>query len=222
MDHNGNIKTIKPQLHLLEGVRLINTNQPIDFISDPNYLSHKVSLLYIDDQKSNSTDELIKWQIISGIRQEGMDNKINPHMLSKRLQIPLEMAKQTLRITTQLGRRTSSEPTLNRKYRTNDRMLRYNRVSTFTFMDTMFASARGGKSLRGNTACQVFATEFGHVFAVLMENKTGQRIAQAIKQYFKSVGVPDRIICDQAREQVKGEAARIINDSGSTLVELEK
>ena len=125
--------------------------------------------------------------------------------------IPLEMAKRTLRITTQNSRRTTTEPTLNRKYRTNDRMLQYARVSTNTFMDTMFASAKGRKSLRGYTACQVFATEFGHVFAVLMENKTGNSIAQAVKKYSKSVGVPDKLICDQAREQVSEMAARVIH-----------
>ena len=156
------------------------------------------------------------------MRSKGGRSKVSPLELSKRLNIPLEMARRTLMITTQRGRRTTTEPTLNRKYCTNDRILRYNRVSTNTFMDTMFASTKGGKSLRGFKACQIFATEFGHVFVVLMENKTGNSIAQAIKKYFKSVGVPEKLICDQAREQVRGEAAWIIHDSGSTLVELEK
>jgi len=38
-------------------------------------------------------------------------------------------------------------------------------------MDTFFASKKSGKSVRGYTCCQVFATEFGHVMPVLMQGK---------------------------------------------------
>ena len=51
--------------------------------------------------------------------------------------------------------------------------------------------------------CQIFATEFGHVFVVPMEGKSGIKIAQVLKQYFKEIGVPLHLICDQAQEQVR-------------------
>ena len=131
------------------------------------------------------------------------------------------MAKETLLATTQQGVRSSSEPTLTRKYRTNDRMLRYQRLLCDSFMDTMFA-AKDATSLRGFKSCQVFATEFGHIFVVRMENKLGKNISLAIKRYFKEKGVPDHLICDQAREKVQGDSKIICHDSGCTIIELEK
>ena len=143
---------------------------------------------------------------MGGVQSIHRKGKVTAEELVSRLKIPIEMAKKTLRATTQLGVRTVDEPSLTRKYRTNDRMLRYPRVVTDTFMDTFFASKKAGPSYRGYTTCQVFATEFGHMFVVPMEGKSGIKIAQTIKRYFKEVGVPLHLICDQAREQVKGDA----------------
>ena len=51
-------------------------------------------------------------------------------------------------------------------------------------MDTMFAT-KGAKSLRGFTSCQVFSTEFVHVFVVPIEDKRGRDITLSIKRYFE-------------------------------------
>ena len=99
------------------------------------------------------------------------------------------MAKRTFRATTQLGLRTTEEPSLTRKYKTNDRMLRYARIKYDAFMDTFF-STDGAKSIRGYKTCQLFALEFGHLFIHLMEGKSGANIALALKSYFKEIGVP--------------------------------
>jgi len=68
----------------------------------------------------------------------------------------------------------------------------------------------------------VFATEFGHVFVVPMKGKSGFTISRAIKHYFKEIGVPDKLIRDQAREQVKGDSRILCNEAACTVVELEK
>ena len=52
---------------------------------------------------------------------------------------------------------------------------------------------------RGYTSCQIFATEFGHIFVLPMEGKIGINISQAIKKYFKEIGVPLHLICDQVQ-----------------------
>ena len=70
--------------------------------------------------------------------------------------------------------------------------------------------------------CQVFATEFGHVFVLLMEGKCGIKIDQVLKQYFKEIGVPLHLICDQAWEQVQGDARMLCNEPGCMVIELEK
>ena len=159
---------------------------------------------------------------VMGVGTSGKRTKISPLQLANTLNIPLEMAKRTLKVTSQLALRSSDNPSLTRKYRTNDRILRYPRIYTKVFMDTMFASKKSNRSLRGFTSCQVFATEFGHVSVVLMENKTGQSISLALKKYFKEIGVPERLICDRATEQVKGDAKKLCHDAGCTVVELEK
>ena len=88
-------------------------------------------------------------------------------------------------------------------------------------MDTMFA-AKDATSLRGFKSCQVFATEFGHIFVVRMENKLGKNISLAIKRYFKEKGVPGHLICNRAREQIQVDSKIICHDSGCTIIELEK
>ena len=156
---------------------------------------------------------------VSGVtsgKRKGVDAKT----LSKRWRIPLEMARRTIEATTQLAVRSVDVPSLSRRFRTNDRMLRYIRVSSDVFMDTFFASKKSGKSARGYTCCQVFATEFGHVIPVLMQGKV--ELPKALKKYFKDVGVPPNIICDGAREQVQGASLILCHDSGCQVVELEK
>ena len=68
-----------------------------------------------------------------------------------------------LGVITHLCRRNTTNISLNRKYSPNDRMLRYPRVYSTTFMDTMFAAKRC-VSVRGYTCTQLYATEFGFVF----------------------------------------------------------
>ena len=166
------------------------------------------------DQNISGADIPIIEPNISGVSIGHKYNDLSAECVSERLNIPLEMTKLTLKVTTQLSLRSSPEPSLNRKYRTNDRILRYYRLPANTFMDTMFATSRGGKSSRGNTSCQAFATEFGHVFTVLMKGKSGHEVSLAIKRYFNEVGVPAKLIYDQAQEQVKGESLRLCHGVG--------
>ena len=48
--------------------------------------------------------------------------------LAKRWNIPIDRAKNTVRVTTQRGVRYVANPSITRKFQTNDRMLRYNRL----------------------------------------------------------------------------------------------
>ena len=161
-------------------------------------------------------------ETVSAVNSVHRKGRVDASKLSQRLNIPYEMAKKTIQATTQLAVRTVQEPSLTRKYSTNDRMLRYPRLATDTFMDTFFSSKKSGPSHRGYTSCQVFASEFGHTFVVPMGGKSGIEVAQAIKRYFKEVGVPQHLICDQAKEQVKGASRILCNEAGCQVMELEK
>ena len=79
----------------------------------------------------------------------------------ERWRIRKEEATATVLATTQRLVRLLLEPTLNRRYKANDRMLRYFRIQTDMFMDTYFASNKLGLSMRGYTCAQFFVTDFG-------------------------------------------------------------
>ena len=208
MDYKGNVKKHEgnwnpTKFNTIFSVKTINRSIPEnshDLISNPEYFISSICRLSDDTEIG---EQSIGEKTVASVRSKGAQHAIDPKTLAKRMRIPLEMAKRTLRVTTQLAMRTSENPSLTRKYSSNDKMLRYNRLNTCSFMDTMFASTKAGRSFRGNTSCQVFVTEFGHTFVVPMEGKSGKSIARAIKRYFKEIGVPKMIICDQAREQVR-------------------
>jgi hypothetical protein len=62
---------------------------------------------------------------------------IGPEKLAKNWEIGLSAAKRTLEATTQSGVRTILNPTLSRRFRTNDRQLRYQRIAHDVFTDTL-------------------------------------------------------------------------------------
>ena len=135
--------------------------------------------------------------------------------------IGIETAKNTICATTQLCVK-GAEPTLNRRFKNNDRMLRYPRITSDVFMDTLFASKKSGKSSRGYSCCQIFATPFGNVMGIPIIYKKGHNVTNTMKIYFKEIGVPPDLIADGARDQVQVEALRLANQSGYQIVELDK
>ena len=116
--------------------------------------------------------------------------------------------------------RNTTDITLNRRYSQNDRMVRYRHLNINTFMDTMFASKRVGKSHRDYTCVQVYATEFGWIRADPM--KSEKNIYHSLKSMFKEIGVPSKLVVDGARAQGKGKSRDLCDHSSCDVVELEK
>ena len=75
--------------------------------------------------------------------------------LSKVWRIDAKTAEKTLDVTTQLLR-WSDDPNLSQKYWTCDRMLRYQRIDQYFFIDTFFMQEKKGKSSQGYTCMQLF------------------------------------------------------------------
>ena len=75
----------------------------------------------------------------------GSEVSIDAKHLSKVWQISYEDAKCTIDANTQHGTHQPN-PIMNQNYTTNDRMLRYRRISQYFFMDTFFATKKGGTS----------------------------------------------------------------------------
>ena len=151
--------------------------------------------------------------------QAGKTRGVDPKHLAKIWRISHEDAQRTIDVTTQTSTRTD-DPTLSRNYSTNDRMLRYKRIKDYFFMDTFFATKKGGQVSRGHTCCQLFVTDKGFIYVVPMKKKS--EVLLAIKQFAKEVGAPDSFVADMSGEQMSSEVKKFCNDIGTTQRALEE
>jgi hypothetical protein len=78
--------------------------------------------------------------------------------LAKNFGIGIEAAKRTRLVTTQRGVRKMIHPSLNKRYKTNDRQLKYRVLHVTLFTDTMYSTII---SIQGNKAAQVFCDGSG-------------------------------------------------------------
>ena len=127
------------------------------------------------------------------------------------------VATRTLNVTTQRCTRSGGLDTLSRRYKSNDRMLRYTRLSCDMFMDTYHSSVT---SIRGYKHAQLFVTDFNFIHIENMQRRS--ELPKALKHMFKTVGVPDSIVADGAREQVKGESLKLCHQVSCNLKQLER
>ena len=120
---------------------------------------------------------------------------VTPSDLSKRWYIGLGHATQTLKVTTQRLMRSAILP-LAWWYRV-DKMFIRPRIRGTIYMDTMNGRY---KSLDGNKHAQIFANESFFATAYPMEHKSSA--GQALKQFISDFGIPNKLVCDGAAEQV--------------------
>ena len=93
--------------------------------------------------------------------------------------------------------RQSVDGMLSRHFSTNDRMLRYRRIKSNFFTDTMFVT-KSAKSIRGYTMLQLFVSDKGFLSVYLMEKKSD--FYNSLHQLCKEVGVPEIIVVDPLGE----------------------
>jgi hypothetical protein len=93
-------------------------------------------------------------------------------------------------------------------------------------MDTFFATKKSKRSTRGNTCCQLFVTNKGFVYVILL--RADRDVLSAVKQSAKEVGAPDAIIADAdadadaAKAQKSLAVRQFCNEIGTTLRILEE
>ena len=168
----------------------------------------------------SQTGQLDLDEIMASATHVRKSKSISSEQLSKVWRIDVETAKRTLDVTSQLNTITD-DPKLSRYYGTNDRMLRYKWINDYFYMDTFFATLKGGKSSRHNTCCQLFVTEKGFVYVVPMRSKS--EVLQAVKQFAKEIGAPEAIVCNASKEQTeKLDLKRFLHEIGTTLRVLEE
>ena len=89
--------------------------------------------------------------------------------LTKRWNVTIDRSKNTVLVTTQRCVQHVSNPSIMRRFPTNDRMMRYNRLPHPMFTDTLLA---GTVSQRGHKFAQVFATSYGWSRTIPMTKKS--------------------------------------------------
>jgi hypothetical protein len=98
---------------------------------------------------------------ISLVKSEMRDKAgVDVATLAKKWGIGLEAAKMMCIVTTQRGVRGMIRPSLTKRYKTNDRQLRYRRFPVTMYTDTMFSTIL---SRQKNKAAQILCTDFGFV-----------------------------------------------------------
>ena len=136
--------------------------------------------------------------------------------LAKRWNIPLDRSKTTIIATTQRGIRHVTNPSIMKRFPTNDRMLRYNRLPHPLFTDTLLSRTT---SQRGHKFSQVFATSYGWSQTIPMTKKSDTPFA--LDSLFRHEGVPPKIIMDGSKEQNLGDFARKLRDAGCHRKQIE-
>ena len=166
----------KSEVEMMEPRRIIssvinNTLDPTLLAEDLLSRAHCSNVEFNDEDNSWSISSVRteRDDFISVVKAKGAKSDLTAERLAKVFGISVGLAVKTLNTVTRLCPRNATDISLKRRYGNNDRMIRYNRMFTELFMDTMFAKQPDGKSARGYTCCQVFATEFGWVFPVLMQ-----------------------------------------------------
>ena len=123
--------------------------------------------------------------------------------LAKRWCISPHKAHRTVLKTTQRGVRKCLDPTLTRRFPTNDRMLRYRRLPRPCFTDTLVS---GTPSKQGHRYAQVYCTSFGWTRVHPMKRKGEAH--ETLSLLFHRDGVPPVMILDGSKEQTLGEFRR--------------
>ena len=141
---------------------------------------------------------------------------IDAATLAKNFGIGLDAATKTLKVTTQRGIRSVLNPTLSRRFRTNDRQLRCRRLPVDMHADTMFSDV---KSTRQNKCAQVFTTPDGWARAHPMRKKS--QAHETLSLMFQREGVPNVMIMDGSKEQTMGEFRHKCQQAGSHVKQTE-
>lgn len=115
--------------------------------------------------------------------------------LAIKWRISLDMARNTLKVTTQNGVHHAVNP-LRRRYCTDIMLNWYRRLNTTVYSDTLFSRYQ---SIKGNKCAQLFCL-YGLV--VVYPNKSKASAGDALQHFLEDIGVPNEIVVDGSQEQV--------------------
>jgi hypothetical protein len=154
---------------------------------------------------------------ISLVKSEMRDKcGIDATTLANNWGIRIEAAKRTRLLTTQRGIRRMIHPSLTKRYKTNDRQLRYRRLPVTMYTDTTFSTIL---SRQDNKADQIFCTDVGFVRAFPLKKE--KEAHEALYLLFHRDGAPNVIVVDGSKAQVEREFRIELCDTGCHIKQTE-
>ena len=204
---NDLICSTRSQKSLISGV----TSR--DIMTVVHRVSSQSTALLVSMSNTLDDDTLIEafaqHRLVSSVKAQSASSYLTTEGLAKRWMISLPKAKQTIEATThRLVRERPNE--LVRRFKTNDRLIRYNRINANMYTDTLFADVN---SRRMNKCAQVFVIPELRWIAV-MALKTKGDAHLALDQIFRTVGAPQTLISDGSKEQTLGMFRQKCRDAG--------
>jgi hypothetical protein len=181
-------------------------------LSQSNAILAGISSVYCDELLAQAMREKRTVSVVGS----GSRTTLRHETLAKNWNIPLERAKQTLAVTTQRGIRIRPTTPLTRRFKTNDRMLWYERLNTRMVTDTLKA---GTLSRRQNKYAQAYVIPPYWTKAYAMRNKSDAR--HTLRRVFHDVSVPETLVIDGSKEQTIGEFRKKCHDAGAHVHQTE-
>ena len=132
-------------------------------------------------------------RLASELASKKRHSAITPEEVSRKFNIGIEKAKETLRVTTQRGIRHAVHP-LHRRYRVDHMQLNRKRLNAQFYTDHLPAKT---KSLDANTGAWVYTTgKFTAEYPCVKRDEAGD----TLRRFSDDVGIPDRLRSDLASE----------------------
>jgi len=163
-----------------------------------------------------SDDVALKVFQIGKLKTDDRRSFKSEEQLANTWTVPILVAKDTLKATTQEFIHSSLHP-IERRFRTKNAMLHYNRLSCQIYSDTFFANCT---SLIGNKCAQLFVTDFGYLMFTAMKNKS--EAVYALQELIRGIRIPPRIHTDGAKELTSGKWREVCRDTRIVMSQTEK
>jgi hypothetical protein len=142
---------------------------------------------------NDHVDKVIEKRKGSGVLTMDRHSKVGPEELSRKWNIGLQTAKDTLDATTQHGVRTAVHP-MSRRLRVDHLHLHRPRLKGMWFLDTMIAKV---KSLLGNKCANVFTNG---KFTKVVPMTSRKEAAKSLIDFSDDVGIPEMLMTDGVTE----------------------
>ena len=159
-----------------------------------------ISVTFDDEELSRALESAVAIQVV---KTSGPGRQFEAEHIERNWGIDILAARRTVKATTQRGIRTLLHPSLTRRFRTNDRQLRYRQLPIDCFTDTLESNT---VSSRNNKYAQIFATPEGWTRAYPMRKKNEAH--EGLSLLFQREGVPNTLIMDNSKEQLLGNFRR--------------